>query len=111
MAWPDGPLPQMPDRFRGLPVLDQSRCPDGCQECVAACPTEAIRLENGLELDMGRCLFCTECTSVCPTGAIRFTGEHRLAARNRDDLIVRSGKTFELRGRSSTRCCGCSAAR
>jgi Ni,Fe-hydrogenase III small subunit/ferredoxin len=95
MAWPAGELPKLPDRFRGLPVLDQSRCPDGCRECVDACPTDAIAIDNGLQLDMGRCLFCTDCTSACPTGAIRFTQEHRLAARHREDLIVRSGQTYE----------------
>ena len=53
-------------------------------------------LDSGLELDMGRCLFCNECVTACPTGAIRFTSEHRLAARNREDLVVRSGQSFEL---------------
>ena len=96
MAWPEGPLPALPDRFRGLPVLDDARCAEGCAECVAACPTDAISQDNGLELDMGRCLFCSDCVTACPTGAIRFTTEHRLAARNREDLVVRSGQTFEL---------------
>jgi len=95
MAWPNGSPPVLPDRFRGLPVLDQSRCPQGCHECVTACPTDAIRVDNGLELDMGRCLFCTDCMAACPTGAIRFTQEHRLAVRHRDELVVRSGQSFE----------------
>src|SRR5262249_42734730 len=77
-------------------VLDDSCCEDGCAECVASCPTDAIRRDNGLELDMGRCLFCTDCLTACPSGAIRFTSEHRLAARTREDLIVRSGQSFEL---------------
>jgi len=96
MAWPQGNPPQMPDRFRGLPILDDTRCVEGCNECVAACPTDAIRRDNVLELDMGRCLFCTDCLTACPTGAIRFTQEYRLAARTREDLIVRSGQSFEL---------------
>ena len=78
--------PPLPDRFRGLPVLDESRCPDGCRACAEACPTDAIgRDGQGLRLDLGRCLFCTDCVEACPDGAIRFTQDHRLAARTRDD--------------------------
>jgi Ni,Fe-hydrogenase III small subunit/NAD-dependent dihydropyrimidine dehydrogenase PreA subunit len=92
-AFPDAP-PALPDRFRGHPVVDPTRCPDGCRECVDACPTGAVRVDDkGLGLDLGRCLFCNECTLACPEGAIRYTTEHRLAARHRDDLIVRAGFT------------------
>jgi Ni,Fe-hydrogenase III small subunit/Pyruvate/2-oxoacid:ferredoxin oxidoreductase delta subunit len=83
-------LPVLPDRFRGLPVLDASKCPDGCRECADACPTGAI-ISNGtkrLQVDLGRCLFCTDCIEACPEGAIRYTQEYRLAARGRQDLIV-----------------------
>lgn len=80
--------PSLPDRLRGAPELDPSRCPDGCRACVDACPTGAASLDGGLSLDMGRCLFCTECTAACPTGAISFTEEYRLAARHREDLVV-----------------------
>src|SRR6266851_2668557 len=52
--------PTLPERFRGLPVLDQSKCPPGCQVCAEACPTDAITVDEfGLKLDLGRCLFCT----------------------------------------------------
>jgi Ni,Fe-hydrogenase III small subunit/NAD-dependent dihydropyrimidine dehydrogenase PreA subunit len=81
--------PTLPDRFRGRPTVDPSRCPDGCQACVDACPTEAIAAgPKGLALDLGRCLFCAECVTACPAGAIGFTQDHRLAARRREDLIV-----------------------
>ena len=77
--------PSLPDRFRGLPVLDDSKCPDGCQACVEACPTDAIARDGqGLRLDLGRCLFCTDCVDACPEGAIRFTQDYRLATRHRD---------------------------
>lgn len=85
------PTPSLPDRFRGHPVLEPERCPDGCRACIDACPTDALALDPfaGLGLDLGRCLFCRECVESCPEGAIRFTTEHRLAARRREDLIVR----------------------
>jgi Ni,Fe-hydrogenase III small subunit/NAD-dependent dihydropyrimidine dehydrogenase PreA subunit len=92
--------PTLPDRFRGLPVVDASKCPDGCRACADACPTDAItigspsplagegRVREGVRLDLGRCLFCTDCVEACPEGAIRYTQEYRLATRNREDLIL-----------------------
>lgn len=81
--------PVIPDRFRGLPMVDSSRCPADCRRCVGSCPTQAIGREGGtLRVDMGRCLFCAECERSCPTGAVRFTNDYRLAARKREDLIV-----------------------
>ena len=84
MAYPKT-LPALPDRFRGRPEFDPGACAEGCRACAEACPTGAIGLAP-LKLDLGRCLFCTECMDACPDGVIRLTGDHRLAARNRDDL-------------------------
>lgn len=96
-AFPRKP-PALSDRFRGHPIVDSTRCPDGCRECVDACPTDAIRVDDqGLALDLGRCLFCQECVNACPEGAIRYTGEHRMAARRREDLIVRGGMVERAR--------------
>jgi Ni,Fe-hydrogenase III small subunit/Pyruvate/2-oxoacid:ferredoxin oxidoreductase delta subunit len=82
--------PTLPVRFRGAPALDAARCADGCRECAEVCPTDAISVdERGPALDTGRCLFCAECTSACPAGAIALTQEYRLAARRREDLVVR----------------------
>jgi Ni,Fe-hydrogenase III small subunit/Pyruvate/2-oxoacid:ferredoxin oxidoreductase delta subunit len=115
------------DRFRGAPVLDPTRCPDGCRSCLEACPTDAISVDaGGLALDTGRCLFCTECTAACPAGAIAFTAEYRLAARRREDLIVRGsaepksvlldeklrklfGRSLKLRQVSAGGCNACEA--
>lgn len=81
--------PMVPDRFRGAPALDGTKCGEACRGCVAACPTDAIEKDaRGLRLDLGRCLFCSECEQACPTGAIRFTQDHRLATRTRADLIT-----------------------
>lgn len=88
IAYPAEP-PALPDRFRGLPVIDASRCVDGCRACADACPTDAIAVgPAGSRLDLGRCLFCPECVEACPAGAIAFMREHRLAARTRADLVV-----------------------
>jgi Ni,Fe-hydrogenase III small subunit/ferredoxin len=96
IAYPAADPPPLPDRFRGLPVLDDERCPEGCDRCVASCPTDALAHEEGgrLALDLGRCLFCDACTAACPEGAITFTTDHRLAAGSRADLVVRSGQPY-----------------
>jgi Ni,Fe-hydrogenase III small subunit/Pyruvate/2-oxoacid:ferredoxin oxidoreductase delta subunit len=79
----------LPDRFRGRPAIDASKCPSGCRDCEEACPTEAIRVrETGVAMDLGRCLFCPECSRACPEEAIRFTQDHRLAATRREALVM-----------------------
>src|SRR5205807_2193276 len=88
--------PTLPDRFRGLPVIDSSKCLEDCQACVDACPTNAITIKDQtVRLDLGRCLFCTDCQEACPEGAIHYTQDHRLATRHRDDLIL-EGQTLKL---------------
>jgi len=88
--------PVLPDRFRGLPIVDASKCPDGCRLCAEACPTNAITIDGkGIRLDLGRCLFCVDCLDACPEGAIQYTQEYRLATRTRDDLVI-EGQTLKL---------------
>jgi Ni,Fe-hydrogenase III small subunit/Pyruvate/2-oxoacid:ferredoxin oxidoreductase delta subunit len=117
--------PTLPARFRGAPRVDASKCPDDCRACIDACPTEAIaKDEQGIRLDLGRCLFCTECVTGCPEGAISHTREYRLGARSRDDLLVRAdweprakaldekarrlfGRSLKLRQVSAGGCNGC----
>jgi Ni,Fe-hydrogenase III small subunit/Pyruvate/2-oxoacid:ferredoxin oxidoreductase delta subunit len=111
VGYPDAP-PVLPDRFRGAPMIDAAKCPDGCEKCMEACPTDAIRKwhpqsgggatsatsatsvtsvtkqRGGLAVDLGRCLFCVECANACPAGAIGYSTDHRLAARHREDLVM-----------------------
>src|SRR5258706_14782099 len=98
MRYPDAPPPAMPTHFRGAPVIDPTRCPDGCRVCAEACPTDAILFRDGKPLlDLGRCIFCPECESACPEGAITFTSDYRLATRTREDLLVTGEADAERR--------------
>jgi Ni,Fe-hydrogenase III small subunit/ferredoxin len=124
VAFPDPP-PTLPDRFRGFPIVDSTKCPDGCRACIDACPTEALTQDDdGLQMDLGRCLFCADCTHACPEGAIVHSREYRLATRTRDELLARGpfvarsrvlderlqrlfGRSLKLRVVSAGGCNGC----
>jgi formate hydrogenlyase subunit 6/NADH:ubiquinone oxidoreductase subunit I len=91
MRYPDAPPPPLPERFRGRPALDASKCQEGCADCAEACPTGAIDLQGGPRIDLGRCLFCAECASACPEGALAYSGDYRLPRRSRAGCASSSG--------------------
>ena len=90
MAYPNGPAPTLPDRHGGALRVDAAKCDETCAACVAICPTHAIEKqpESPVALDLGKCIFCAACVESCPTGAIVQTGNHRMAVRGREDLIL-----------------------
>lgn len=96
MAYPDGPPPALPELFRGRPVIDTPKCPEGCRVCVEACPTQAIVITDKARIDLGRCLFCTDCQEACPKDAIRYARDYRLAVRQRGDLVVAPEQELQL---------------
>lgn len=96
--------PTLPDRFRGMPLLDPSRCVKGCQACAEACPTGALTLNDvsgprdrkqPYKIDLGRCLFCTDCQEACPQLNVHSSDDYRLAARTRNDLILSAGQELQ----------------
>jgi Ni,Fe-hydrogenase III small subunit/formate hydrogenlyase subunit 6/NADH:ubiquinone oxidoreductase subunit I len=95
MSYPDGPPPALPERHGGALRVDAAKCIAGCSACVPVCPTQAIARPTGqpVALDLGRCIFCAACVEVCPPHAITQTGDHRMAARQRADLVL--GQTGE----------------
>jgi iron only hydrogenase large subunit-like protein len=49
--------------------VDTGKC-FGCTHCMKACPTEAIRVINGVAvINAGRCIDCGNCLRVCPANA------------------------------------------
>jgi len=118
---------QFPERWRGRPRIDASKCPEGCRACAEACPTGAIEWPPGApRIDLGRCLFCTACVEACPPGAVTYTRDPALATRTRDDLVIRGdelklaaaldrrmlslyGRSLRLREVCAGSCNGCEA--
>ncbi|MBN2582437.1 MAG: 4Fe-4S dicluster domain-containing protein [Planctomycetes bacterium] len=98
IRYPDAPAPAVSDRLRGRPMLNAARCAADCEVCRDLCPTGALHMEPGgrVAMDLGRCLFCGACAEACPHGAVSFTTDHRLAARRRDDLVVRPATEPQL---------------
>jgi Ni,Fe-hydrogenase III small subunit/formate hydrogenlyase subunit 6/NADH:ubiquinone oxidoreductase subunit I len=92
-AFPQGGA-EFPDRFRGRPVRDPSRCVDGCGQCFGAMPSALLTAgpDGKARLDLGACLFAPEEAEACPHGAISFTTDYRLAARSREDLVSATGE-------------------
>lgn len=95
IAFPDGPPPELPDRFTGRPVLHPENCIKDCDRCAEICPTQAVTTAKGLHLDLGACLFCGRCLEACPRTGIRFTREYAMAVRRREDLLIGNGGTFQ----------------
>lgn len=90
-------LPVLPERFRGQPIIDRTRCPDGCSACADACPTNAITFETkAAKVDLGRCIFCTDCMDACPHDAITHAKDYRLATSTRSDLVVQDNEVPKL---------------
>jgi len=119
--------PELPERFRGRPQIDSSRCSNGCRDCVEACPTAALQADP-LHLDLGACVFCPVCSEACAPGAITYTRDHRLAASTREALVLTDdtrtaprvealdrqmrrvfGRSLRLRQVSAGGCNGCEA--
>lgn len=100
------PFPRRPpvlsDRYRGCPQITPGACPADCRACEAVCPTGALGRggpdgTGALRIDLGRCIFCGRCESECAGGGVRFTGEYRMAVRERADLEL-SGERLKLAG-------------
>ncbi len=99
LAYPDGPAPELSDRYTGALRLETQRCAEGCAECLPVCPTAALAKPEGgaVSLDLGRCVSCALCVEACPTHALTATGDARMAARRRDDLLLGGSGRAQVR--------------
>jgi len=47
----------------------------GCEQCLAVCPADAIRMEGGIAVvDPARCTGCEKCVPICPASVISMSG-------------------------------------
>lgn len=110
--------------FRGLPIIKDKPCLNGCNKCMEVCPTNAIKL-NPVKIDMGLCVFCPECEATCPENIIHFTNNFHTVTDRKEKLIVTKetknvtpeiasekirkyfGKSLKLRQISAGGCNGC----
>ena len=50
--------------------VDAEKC-TGCESCIDACPSEAIKMENEKAvIDVDACVDCGVCVDECPVEAI-----------------------------------------
>lgn len=64
-------------KYKHSVSIDTDKC-RGCTHCLKHCPTEAIRIREGLAMiDSDRCIDCGECIRVCP---------HKAKKANHDEL-------------------------
>ena len=90
--FPRGPS-EFPERYRGRPTFDASRCGASCQACRAAMPSAVLVAGSTGRpaVDVGACLFTPEEASACPHGSLGFSPDHRMAAGSRAALVTPDG--------------------
>ncbi len=54
-----------------IPVYDALSC-TACGRCVDACPSRALSIDDGWQIDRGRCEGCGKCVAACSSGALHF---------------------------------------
>lgn len=94
LAFPRGPAPEFPERFRGRPARDPGQCPENCRGCRDHAPS-ALLVDGPAgrtALDVGACLFSPEEAAACPAGAIAYSRDYRMAVRTREALVTPTGE-------------------
>lgn len=94
LRFPRGPAPEFPERFRGRPTRNPTRCPEDCRGCAARAPSAVLvpGPDGRAALDIGACLFSPEEAAACPAGAIGYTRDYRMAVASREALVTAAGE-------------------
>ena len=121
VPFPEG-AGDLPERFRGLPVLHPQPCSNAGQLPSSLLTTDAL---GEPALDIGACLFSPEEAGCTAAGTIEFTRDYRLATSSRAPTTGRSeielahaldaemrrlfGRSLRLRSVVAGSCGGCEA--
>ncbi|MBK8766586.1 MAG: 4Fe-4S binding protein [Burkholderiaceae bacterium] len=118
------PRQASPKGFRGRPQIADADCAPGCSACLQSCSVRAIEIDP-LRIDLGRCIQCADCVPACPAGVLDISGQYKLAAADRADLVIsrsrpelepvrvsqslrkRFGRSLKMRSVSAGGCNGC----
>ena len=82
-------------RYRGRPVFNQAASGEAIQECVDACPQDAIDTASK-KVDMGRCVFCGTCEEISGGNVIKFTDDFEISTAVKEDLLTMGGDLPDL---------------
>jgi Ni,Fe-hydrogenase III small subunit len=86
---PDLRKAELPEGFRGRPVISEDITPEEARQVRDLCPSGAIQARP-FSLDLGKCEFCRECQFALPAKII-FTNDHRIATNVRENLVIHPG--------------------
>ena len=86
MSYPDGPAPDLPERWRGEPDFDAAKWRDVPD--AGFCPIGAISLGAAPRLDVGRCVFCGACAEKGPVGGVSFSRRYAMGRFDRAKLVL-----------------------
>lgn len=75
------PYKELKDFGNITPDTDDMLC-TLCEECMRACPTAAITINDYVETDAAKCIVCCACIKVCPTEARMMLNERILKTAN-----------------------------
>jgi formate hydrogenlyase subunit 7 len=93
-GWPQRAGEAGQEGVLGMPRFIPERCPAECEECAAACPSEAIQVDKQksggarLTVDYGRCVVCQLCVEACPAEAATASFDWAFGTRERADLFL-----------------------
>lgn len=88
------PWCQNPEGIAPRPVLWYS--PNdciSCGTCAAACPNQALTLEERIHVDRTKCTLCGKCEDVCPGSALQRMGS-TVTAKEALNLLMRDSVFF-----------------
>jgi Ni,Fe-hydrogenase III small subunit/ferredoxin len=90
---PDIYKAKVPAPYKGRPEITPVKLnEEETNELVELCPTNALKVNPNVSLDLGKCVFCGECAHKFPN-KIKFTQDHLMSSNEREGLIIKEGQT------------------